>query len=63
MHTRVNRSQFEINDTTVVHTPTGAEFTPQAGDSVIVWTGDIGVAQRRHLSVQRRAQYDENSLA
>ena len=42
MHTPVNRSQFEIKDTTVVHIPTGAEFMPQAGDSVIVWTGDIG---------------------
>jgi hypothetical protein len=42
MHTQANRSQFEIKDTTVVHTPTGAEFIPQAGDSVIVWTGDIG---------------------
>jgi hypothetical protein len=42
MHTRVNRSQFEIKDTTVVHIPTGAEFMPQVGDSVIVWTGDIG---------------------
>jgi hypothetical protein len=42
MHTRVNRSQFEISDTGVVHTPTGAEFIPQAHDSVIVWTGDIG---------------------
>ena len=42
MHTQANRSQFEIKETTVVHTPTGAEFIPQAGDSVIVWTGDIG---------------------
>ena len=42
MHTRVNRSQFEIQDSTVVHTPTGAEFIPQSEDSVIVWTGDIG---------------------
>ena len=42
MQTQVNRSQFEIKDTTVVHIPTGAEFVPQVGDSVIVWTGDIG---------------------
>ena len=42
MNTQVNRSQFEIKGTRVVHSPTGAEFTPQAGDSVIVWTGDIG---------------------
>lgn len=42
MHTQANRSQFEIKGPTVVHTPTGAEFIPQVGDSVIVWTGDIG---------------------
>jgi hypothetical protein len=42
MHTRVNQSQFEIKDTTVVHIPTGAEFIPLSGESVIVWTGDIG---------------------
>jgi hypothetical protein len=42
MHTQANRSQFEIKGPTVVHSPTGAEFIPQAGDSVIVWTGDIG---------------------
>jgi hypothetical protein len=42
MHTRVTRSQFEIKDTTVIHSPTGAEFNPQSGDSVMVWTGDIG---------------------
>jgi hypothetical protein len=42
MHTRLNRSQFEIKDTLVIHIPTRAEFMPQVGDSVIVWTGDIG---------------------
>ena len=42
MHTRAHRSQFEIKGAAVVHTPTGAEFIPQVGDSVIVWTGDIG---------------------
>jgi len=42
MHTRATRSQFEIKDTSVIHTPTGAEFIPQSGDSVLVWTGDIG---------------------
>jgi hypothetical protein len=26
---------------TVVHTPTGAEFIPQVGDSVIVWKGTL----------------------
>ena len=42
MHTQVTRAQFKIEDATVVHTPTGAEFTPLTGDAVIVWTGDIG---------------------
>ena len=42
MHTQANRSQFEIKGPTVLHTPTGAEFIPQVGDSVVVWTGDIG---------------------
>ena len=42
MHTRVTRSQFEIKETTVVHTPTGAEFIPQSDYSVMLWTGDIG---------------------
>jgi hypothetical protein len=42
MHTQVTRTQFEIKDATVIHTSTGAEFIPQGGDSVVVWTGDIG---------------------
>ena len=42
MHTQANRTQFEMNGATIIHTPTGAEFTPQGRDSVIVWTGDIG---------------------
>jgi len=42
MHTRVTRSQFETKGTTIVHTPTGAEFIPQIGDSVMVWTGATG---------------------
>jgi hypothetical protein len=42
MHTRAHRTQFEMNGATIIQTPTGAEFTPQGSDSVIVWTGDIG---------------------
>ena len=42
MHTQVTRAQFKIRDATVVHTPTGAEFISQPGDSVVVWTGEIG---------------------
>ena len=44
MHTQVTQTQFKIEDATVVHIPTGAEFLPQAGDSVVVWTGNIGRA-------------------
>ena len=65
MHTQVTGTQFEIEDTTVVHIPTGAEFLPQAGDSVV--GVDRGhrqdAAQRRGLSVRRRARCDENSVA
>ena len=38
MHTRAHRTQFEMNGATIIHTPTGAEFTPQGSESVIVWT-------------------------
>lgn len=41
---KVTREQFAINDGCIVHTPTAAEFSPAygVGDSVVVWTGDIG---------------------
>jgi hypothetical protein len=43
-HAKVTPDQFEVRDDFVVHTPTGAEFTPhpQREDSVVVWTGKIG---------------------
>ena len=43
-HAKVTRDQFEVRDDLVVHTPTGAEFTPhpEREDSVLVWTGTIG---------------------
>jgi hypothetical protein len=43
-YAKVRRNQFEFKDDAIVHTPTGAEFTPVVGtkDSVIIWTGDIG---------------------
>jgi hypothetical protein len=43
-HTEVTLDQFEVRDDVVIHTPTGAEFTPHSGkeDSVLVWTGEIG---------------------
>jgi hypothetical protein len=44
MYTRVTRDQFQIKDDSIIHTPTGAEFTSVAGntDSIIIWTGEIG---------------------
>jgi hypothetical protein len=44
MYAQVTRDQFEIKDEAIIHTPTGAEFTPVVGaeDSVLVWTGEIG---------------------
>jgi hypothetical protein len=44
MYAKVMRDQFEINDESIIHTPTAAEFTPAfgLGASVVVWTGDIG---------------------
>jgi hypothetical protein len=44
MHTKVMRDQFEIKDGAIIHTPTGAEFTPVTGtlDSILIWTGEIG---------------------
>jgi len=43
-HAKVTRDQFEVRDDLVVHTPTGAEFTPhpEREESVLVWTGTIG---------------------
>jgi len=44
MHTEVMRDQFEIKNGAIIHTTTGAEFTPVSGtpDSLVIWTGDIG---------------------
>jgi hypothetical protein len=44
MHAKVTRDQFVITDETIIHKPTGAEFTPVVAtpDSVIIWTGEIG---------------------
>jgi hypothetical protein len=44
MYTKVMPDQFEIKDGAIIHTPTGAEFTPVSGapDSLVIWTGDIG---------------------
>ena len=44
MFAQVTRDQFEIKDDAIVHTLTGAEFTPVMGytGSVLIWTGEIG---------------------
>ena len=44
MYAQVMRHQFEIQDGSIIHTPTGAEFTPTSGsaESLTVWTGDLG---------------------
>ena len=39
MHTQVTRAQFKIKDATVVHSPAGAEFIPQAGDQSLCGRG------------------------
>ena len=44
MYTKVMHDQFEIKNGAIIHTPTGAEFTPVSGtlDSILIWTGKIG---------------------
>ena len=44
MYAKVTRDQFRLRDESIVHTPTGAEFTPVVGygDSMLIWTADIG---------------------
>jgi hypothetical protein len=44
MHTSVRRDQFDTRGNTIVHAPTGAEFTanPCSRDSFLIWTGELG---------------------
>ena len=44
MDAKVMRDQFQFRDESIVHMPTGAEFTRVVGngDSMLIWTGDIG---------------------
>ncbi len=46
MYAKVMRDQFQVKDESIIHTPTGAEFTPVDGseESMVIWTGDIGRA-------------------
>jgi hypothetical protein len=55
MYTKVIRNQFEIKEGAIIHTPTGAEFTPVIGtaDSILIWTGEIG----RRLQTGERYRY------
>jgi hypothetical protein len=46
MYAKVMPNQFQVKDESIIHTPTGAEFTPVVGaeESMVIWTGDIGRA-------------------
>ena len=64
MHAQVTRAQFKIKDATVVHSPAGANSFRRPVISRCVDGGHRSeAAQRRRLSVRRRARYDENSVA
>ena len=43
MYSHISADQFTIVDGSVIHLPTGAEFTPTSryADSMTVWTGMI----------------------
>lgn len=43
MYSHITADQFTIVDGSVIHLPTGAEFTPtsRSADSMTVWTGMI----------------------
>jgi len=43
MYAHVSADQFGLEEGSVVHLPTGAEFTPvtRSADSITVWTGAI----------------------
>jgi hypothetical protein len=44
MYTSVRRDQFDTRGDTIIHAPTGAEFTANSSsrDSFLVWTGELG---------------------
>jgi hypothetical protein len=43
MYTSVRRDQFDIRGNTIIHAPTGAEFTANSTsrDSFLIWTGEL----------------------
>jgi hypothetical protein len=55
MYTPLHRDQFNIRGDTILHAPTGAEFTtnPSSRDSFLIWTGELG----RYLSSGERYSY------
>jgi hypothetical protein len=44
MYTSVRRDQFDSRGNTIIHAPTGAEFTANSTsrDSFLIWTGELG---------------------
>jgi hypothetical protein len=44
MFAQVMRHQFDIREDSIIHMPTGAEFTPvsRTAESLTIWTGEIG---------------------
>ena len=57
MYAAVSADQFDFVDGTVIHRPTGAEFTPtsKSADSLLAWTGTI----ERRTPDGRIFKYDE----
>ena len=55
MYTPVRRDQFDTRGDTIIHAPTGAEFTANSSsrDSFLIWTGELG----RHLPSGDRYSY------
>lgn len=55
MYKPIRRDQFDTQGNTIIHAPTGAEFTanPSGRDSFLIWTGELG----RHLPSGDRYSY------
>jgi len=72
MYAKVMRHQFQVKDESIIHTPTGAEFTPVDADSesIVIWTGEIGktlpdgaVYRYAEVLAMMRKVWRETSLA
>ena len=57
MYAVVSADQFDVTDGSVIHLPTGAEFTPtsQYAESLLAWTGTL----ERLMLDGRIFKYDE----